>query len=52
MEPAKIGENLEVLLGEIARKRPSDVKGDFVQSVYVASSMGPGVRVAAGKSER
>lgn len=52
MEPAKIGENLEILLAEIARKRPSDTKGDFIQSVYVASTMGPGVRVAAGKSER
>ncbi len=52
MDPAKIGENLEILLAEIARKRPSDTKGDFIQSVYVASTMGPGVRVAAGKSER
>lgn len=52
MEPAKIGENLEILLAEIARKRPSDTKGDFIQSVYVASTMGPGVRVAAGESER
>jgi len=52
MEPAKIGENLEILLGEIARKRPSDTKGDFIQTVYVASTMGPGVRVTAGKSER
>lgn len=52
MEPAKIGENLEILLAEIGRKRPSDTKGEFIQSVYVASTMGPGVRVAAGKSER
>jgi large subunit ribosomal protein L1 len=52
MEPAKIGENLEILLAEIGRKRPSDTKGEFIQSVYVASTMGPGVRVAAAKSER
>lgn len=52
MEPEKIGENLTVLLGEISRKRPNDVKGDFIQSVYVASSMGPGVRIAATKNER
>lgn len=52
MEPQKIGENLNTLLGEIARKRPSDVKGEFIQSVYLASTMGPGVRVAAAKSER
>ncbi|HSV56497.1 MAG TPA: 50S ribosomal protein L1, partial [Magnetospirillaceae bacterium] len=52
MEPAMTGENLEVLLTEIARKRPSDVKGEFIQSVYVASTMGPGVRVATAKSGR
>ena len=52
MESGKVGENLNVLLGEIARKRPSDVKGEFIQSVYVASSMGPGVRVATVKDER
>ena len=52
MEPQKIAENLNILLGEIARKRPSDVKGEFIQSVYLASTMGPSVRVAAAKSER
>ncbi len=52
MESEKVGENLAVLLGEIARKRPNDVKGEFIQSVYVAATMGPGVRVAAVKNER
>jgi len=52
MEAEKVSENLGVILGEIARKRPSDVKGDFVQSIYVTSTMGPSVRVAAAKSER
>jgi len=52
MEAAQIAENLRLVLAEIGRKRPSDVKGEFVQSVYVASTMGPSVRVAQAKVER
>ena len=52
MESAKVTENLTVLLEEIGRKRPSDAKGDFVGSVYLTSTMGPGVRVAQVKSEK
>jgi len=52
MEAASIAANLNVLLGEINRKRPSDVKGDFVQSVYLAATMSPSVRVAVAKVER
>jgi len=37
---------------EVNRKRPSDVKGDFVASVYVAPTMGPSVKVALNKSEK
>ena len=52
MDPAHVAENLGVLLGEVARKRPSDVKGEFVQSVFVAGTMTPSVRVAQIKVER
>ncbi len=45
MDIAKIQENLEVFTAELKRKRPVDLKGDFVKSVSVASTMGPGVRV-------
>ncbi len=52
MDAAQIAENLTVLLDEINRKRPADAKGDFVTSVYLASTMGPGVRVATVKNEK
>ena len=46
MEPEKIAENVKVVVAEIKRKRPADAKGEFVQTVSVASTMGPGVWVA------
>jgi large subunit ribosomal protein L1 len=46
MEPEKIAENVRTVVAEIKRKRPADAKGEFVQTVSVASTMGPGVWVA------
>jgi len=51
MEPQKIAENVKVVIAEIKRKRPADAKGDFVKSVSVASTMGPGVWVSAAEEE-
>lgn len=45
MEPEKIVENLELVVDEIIKKKPNDVKGDFVKSVALSSTMGPGVKV-------
>ena len=42
---AKVAENAKALLSEIDRKKPVDAKADFVRSVSVSSSMGPGVWV-------
>lgn len=52
MEAGNIAANLETLIGEVIRKRPSDVKGEFVESVYIAGTMTPSVRVAMAKAER
>ncbi|MDR3147981.1 MAG: 50S ribosomal protein L1 [Treponema sp.] len=46
MESDKLAENVKTLVAEIRRKRPADAKGEFIQTVSVASSMGPGVWVA------
>jgi large subunit ribosomal protein L1 len=46
MEPAKVAENVSTFLSEIDRKKPADAKADYVRSVSVNSSMGPGVWVA------
>jgi len=51
MEPQQIAENVKVVVTEIRRKRPVDVKGEFIQSVSVASTMGPGVWVAVRDQE-
>ncbi|MDY4611505.1 MAG: 50S ribosomal protein L1 [Sphaerochaetaceae bacterium] len=45
MDPALVSENAAAIVKEIVRKKPSDAKGDFVQSVALSSSMGPGVHV-------
>lgn len=45
MDPAKTAENVTTLLNEIERKKPVDAKMDFVHTVSVNSSMGPGVWV-------
>ena len=46
MEPDKILENAQVVLQEITRKRPPEVKGEFIKSVTLSPTMGPGVKVA------
>lgn len=46
MDAEKVAENIKVILSDVERKRPSDVKGDFVASVSVSTTMGPGVWVA------
>ena len=45
MESEKILENLKTVVGEVVRKRPADVKGNFIESAAIASSMGPGIRI-------
>ena len=51
MEPNMIAENVKVIVTEIKRKRPVDVKGEFIQTVSIASTMGPGVWVAIKDQE-
>jgi large subunit ribosomal protein L1 len=51
MESEKIGENVRAVISEIKRKRPTDAKGDFIRTVSVASTMGPGVWVSMGDKE-
>jgi len=51
MEAEKIAENVQIVVSEIMRKRPPDAKGDFIQTVSVSSTMGPGVWVAIKDEE-
>jgi len=45
MEASAVVENVIAIFKEVLRKRPVDAKGDFVLSVSLASTMGPGVVV-------
>src|SRR6202158_5852106 len=45
---AKLAENANTLLNAIARAKPSTAKGNYVKSVSVSSTMGPGVKVDPG----
>jgi large subunit ribosomal protein L1 len=51
MDSEKIAENIKTVVSEIKRKRPIDAKGDFIRTVSVASTMGPGVWVAIKEGE-
>jgi len=51
MEPKQVAENIQVIVGEIKRKRPADAKGDFIKTISVASTMGPGVWVSVAEGE-
>jgi large subunit ribosomal protein L1 len=43
MNPEQVKENCRYFLTEVMRKKPADLKGDYVRSVYISSAMGPGV---------
>lgn len=45
MDASKIAENAVAFLTELDRKKPQDAKQDFVKSVSMSSTMGPGVWV-------
>ncbi len=51
MEAAKIAENVKTFMDELQRKKPADAKGDFIQSVSISSTMGPGIWVAMKEEE-
>jgi large subunit ribosomal protein L1 len=45
METARVAENIQAVVAEIRRKKPADAKGDFIQTISVSSTMGPGIWV-------
>jgi len=44
-EPQKLRENLEALLGNLMKAKPSTSKGIYMRKVTVSSTMGPGLTV-------
>jgi len=45
----KLVENFQTLIGAINKARPAAVKGQFLKSVIIAPTMGPGVKVNTAK---
>ncbi len=45
MDADKLVENARALVSEVEKRRPADAKGDFVTSLAISSTMGPGVRI-------
>ncbi len=46
MEPDSIAENIDIVISEVEKRRPADTKGEFIKTIAVSSTMGPGVKVA------
>jgi large subunit ribosomal protein L1 len=46
MGKEQIAANAAAFIQEVVRKRPSDLKGDYVQSIVLSSTMGPGIRIS------
>ncbi len=46
MEKDQIRENAVAFISEVIRRRPSDLKGDYIHSIVLSSTMGPGIRLS------
>jgi len=48
--PQKLIENAGAVLAAIVRSKPASAKGNYVQSVALSSTMGPGVKIDTGEA--
>ena len=48
-EEAKLQENFSALMEAIVKAKPSALKGQYLRSITLTSTMGPGVKVSAAK---
>ena len=46
----KLADNIKTLVAEVVKARPAAAKGKYIKSITVASTMGPGVKLQAGKA--
>ena len=47
--PEKLADNFNALMGAIIKAKPAAAKGQYLKSVAVASTMGPGIKLNPGK---
>ena len=45
----KLVENFNTLMGAIIKAKPSSAKGQYLKSVVVSSTMGPGIKLNSAK---
>ena len=48
-DEAKLQENFSALMEAIVKAKPSALKGQYLRSITVTSTMGPGVKVSVAK---
>ena len=48
-EASQLKENFDALLGAIIKAKPAAAKGQYLRSVAVASTMGPGIKINPSK---
>ncbi len=49
--PEKLNQNFSALMSAIIKAKPAAAKGTYLRSVTVASTMGPGVKIASNRLE-
>ena len=45
----KLADNFNALMGAIVKAKPSSAKGQYLKSVVVGSTMGPGIKINSAK---
>ena len=49
-DPDKLADNFRTLLGAIIKAKPAAAKGQYLRSVVISSTMGPGIKVNPQKA--
>lgn len=44
-EDVVIAENVKAFFNQVLRDKPSDAKGNYIKSVHISSTMGPGIKI-------
>lgn len=44
-EAASIEENIRVFFNQVMKDKPSDAKGNYIKSLHISSTMGPGIKI-------
>jgi len=52
MDAAKLEANIATLIGTLMRMKPASAKGQYMRSVSLSSTMGPGIRVDISDAQR